>query len=76
MPAILALHSLWGINQPVALAMLFIGEYIPLARIYRLFIIAFQIGIASSSVGLSAFELVQLKQLQLAIEDHPERNTL
>jgi len=57
LPALLSLHLMWTINQPVAFVMLFIG-------------------VASSGIGISAFELVQVKQLQLAIEHRLERNTL
>jgi iron-regulated transporter 1 len=33
-------------------------------------------GIALSRIGLWAFDLVQLKELQLALDDHPRRNRL
>ena len=31
---------------------------------------------AFSRIGLWAFDLIQVKQLQVSLEEHPERNTL
>lgn len=33
-------------------------------------------GIALSRIGLWSFDLIQLKELQLALDDHPRRNRL
>ncbi|KAF8311246.1 hypothetical protein DL93DRAFT_1490841 [Clavulina sp. PMI_390] len=33
-------------------------------------------GMALSRIGLWSFDLIQMKQLQLSLEDHPRRNTL
>lgn len=35
-----------------------------------------RIGMAFSRIGLWSFDLIQVKQLQVSLEEHPERNTL
>nr|XP_019010099.1 uncharacterized protein I206_04567 [Kwoniella pini CBS 10737]OCF48880.1 hypothetical protein I206_04567 [Kwoniella pini CBS 10737] len=70
--------SIWfevGCLAPVALALFYgtgrYGEHGPVWNSVILFG-----GIAISRIGLWSFDLCQLKELQLALDDHPRRNQL
>jgi hypothetical protein len=61
-------------NSALHAVLLFGGMIIPLS--YRSLLILPLTGMAASRVGLWSFDLIQVKQLQETLANHPRRNSL
>ena len=73
-PVIVALQSSWNKTELGAAVLLFGGSCS--LMVLSTLMLMYYLGMAFSRIGLWSFDLIQTKQLQVSLEEHPERNTL